>query len=682
MVASAEQNLLEFPAVPRVPRAGRSDLWLAAADRLRPPLRVNTAEWCEANLIIPEEISARPGPLSCDYKPWTRDLHNARCEHRDKIGAIITKPEQAGATAALLHDLLCLAATDPGPMLYITSDDEKAGEVASRYFSPMIANSRALRAVFGAGSLTQRETMRALPFPGGVLRVYGAGSESKVISYPYRYVVLDEYQLSSENFPAASGDLYMTAFGRGKTYRQSGQAYIWINSHPRFAYQDIDKLRCTLSDQRVWSFDCPACKHTFAPVVSRHVRFGGIVAGDAEGRPDPATARLHCPGCDHAISDAERARAVWPARLGGTGRFVSELEDDEANRRPFAGRHIGILCDPSARVFDLAKELADCATEQERQSFYNKRCGETYAATRGHVTLDTITKCLRATDRIIVPGGERGVRFLCVGADVQAPKHHPTIYAAAIAYAPAVAYVVALQICSGWAAYHAWLCELGVALAGTDGLALTGPGSRIAPRLAAIDAGYETGQVLDQSRRHLVSSVEPRAVPQLALRFVPHLNADNPAVEAPERKRTHPTRPELGLAEYTYLHRHSWVDRFIRRMQEGRMVVLCPTPPEFISHVLSNKLTPVKNVHGWEPDKVEWNRNEKERDDWMMAMVYAEAGAALKCHLDTMHAAELRAQAGENMKPQTPSDRLPGDRIGLAKWMGHNLRGKGNWWRV
>ncbi|GMV26926.1 MAG: hypothetical protein AMXMBFR58_29570 [Phycisphaerae bacterium] len=642
------------------------ELWSLVATTLEPRVRMRPSEWAEMHVVLEAKGSARPGPFSCDWKPWTRDVHDAHYDNPGKLGVVGVKPEQVGWSRATINIIGCLCDTDPGPTLYITTDQNKALNFATREFDPMVQAVPSLRRSFEMGAKQDRELLGSKPFLGGVVDFVGAGTESGVISIARKWVVNDEFQLCAENFPAASGDLWDTATGRTKTYRQVGQGGVFAFGHPRFDGEDIMLLFNTLSDMRVWAFDCPHCSAVVLPFAER-LRFGGLDADKtSEGvvERDPEQAVFACGSCGAVITDAQRARALWPPRLGGTGRFHCTLDAEEAARRPYVGLWVLGLADPAKTVREFATEMVAAKTPEKQQTFYNKRAGQPYKRSQAVITEASIERIFaerreRHGGMVVVPGGESGVRMLVTGCDVQAPRMNPTHYVVSIAYAAnGMAYLTSADRVSGFTAYQLYLRRLGVAVdQGNGRMEVAGV------RLATRDAGWETKQVLEDTRSTVYSEHGTGRVAQLAVKYVPHLHADNPAVEAPETKRRHPTMLELGLVDYWYLHRHSWVDRAIRRVVEGRLVVVCDVPADFKEHLMANILRPVSKQHGQDREQVEWYKPDELRDDWLQAIAYAEAGAALTMSLDRIHAIFLAGQQsveGPASQAQAPQRRTAG----------------------
>lgn len=643
----------------------RAAMLRTAARAVAPRVRRRPSEWAAENIILSSKQTDRPGPFNPDYLPWIRDTMDLLFDEPAKRGLVVKKMSQGGFSVAFVATMLALVDCDPGPMLYLTDKQDKATTYANTYFWSWVQANPRLREKFsGENDPTHRELLFHKEFEGGFLDFFATGTESSVTSEGRRYVFADEWQLANEAFPRASGDLFQTILARAERYQDTSQLYFF--GHPRYAGEDIDALYEDLSDQREWVWDCPHCGKPVHCAWDACVVFGGVLPaehGDTP-RPDPATARFVCPACREEITDAQRCRAVWPPRLGGTGRYVCTLTPVEAAQRRFAGVAVHRLCDPKASVRELATRFSLCRTDGEQQAFRNKM-GEAVPRSRGLVVVEDVSRCIAETDRLILPGGPRGAQLLAAGVDVQGPDEgNPTLVTSVMAFAPTGhAWVVGLEMCRGWGTLLEYLRTFGVDRAGEHGQRE----SRMGLTLCAIDCGWATGQVLSQSRAQLFSAVNSAQIQLLPLRFEKYVKAAQPYILPNEQKRTDPARPWLGPLERYDLHRHTWVNRAMRRWMDGRVTVLCRTPKELIGHVTANTLVPKRDKFANEREDLEWQRMKGRSDDWLMAMAYAEAGAAIKLGLDTLH--EMVAPAA----PQAGSGRSEG-------WVSRH-KSQGSWFK-
>lgn len=617
------QNL---PITVRTPH--QAAIWTAFAESIRPRVRERPSVWCANNLVMSSNLTQSPGRFNPQSRPWMRSLLDACYENPRKKGLIGVKPSQVRFSFTMISLLLCLAATDPGPMLYVTTTGDEADDFATRVMGGIVKDSPAIADLIRSGG-DSRETLSHKEFAGGFIDFEGAGSERGLISKSRRFVFLDEFELASRLFPKTSGNLWNTALGRLPEYEDSSLLFAW--SHPRYANEDIDQRWAKVSDQGAWVWDCPHCGKTIDPSWGC-VRFLRTLGSGDDGAPDPASAVFICPHCGSQISDAERARAVWEPALGGTGRRESLLSPEEAEKRDYLGFKISRLSDGDVPLHTLAKEFCDCGTSEELQSFMNKRIGETFTRASGIVTFDMMQACIDAQEHVVVPDPPQGAHFVTGGVDVQGPDGaNPTLYTTITAWtATGMALVTLMAKVRGWAALMDLLRNYSVRRV---------DGACMGVDACGIDCGAWSGLVLDACRNSVYSAASNARVHLVPMRFRDYMSSTPSFALWSVDKRIDRMRAHLGPFEHAYdLHRHSWVDRTQRRWQDGRIRVLCTPPEELQAHVAANVLMPKKDRHGWvSGNEMEWEKIKKASDDWNMALCYGEVTAALLRGLDRIH---------------------------------------------
>lgn len=612
-----------------------------AAELVAPRQRVRPSVWAEANVTLLKEQSERPGAFGMDYLPYTEVLHDHEFDHPEKRGQISIKPASVGFSRAEFNKMACRADTDPGLELYVGEKDDKIRKFATEQLKPT------LRRV-GGGRLAaaidrevrdneRRDITLSIPLPGGGIDMASAGTESSTTGTSYKTVSIDEYEMSMIALPAGRGDLWTSAKQRTKRYKFTGSERVF--GHPRYEHQGLHQLWFDLSDHGAWGFDCPHCVAFVAPRWAM-VRYR--LVRDADGRPDPSSAWLCCPHCGEEITDAQRAVALWPAhrRVGGSGRVQGDLSPAESATREYLGLWITGLCDPSNSVVKLARGL-DAAVKSGRlqaiMDWWNKEEGEPFAPLgNSDITDDSLRAVELTLDGMLLP---EDVEFVVAGADVQAPPENPTLYVCLRAFARSgMQYTVAYQRISGvstFAAYHKLL--QGASFRTVDGRSL-------GVLADCMDAGYATSQVLEQARVPLWGA-GGLAIRRMAVRYESKIAADQPMRMRADTKREKPGRPDLGLVDYRDLHRHTWVDRELQGLIQKRMKVCCDKPERWREHMTANVLRPVEQLHGQEPDRMEWTKPEHKdfRDDWMQAGAYTIVAAVAHGELETIH---LRGQSG------------------------------------
>lgn len=582
------------------------------AKTLRPKPKMKPSEWAERHRVVHDSPS--PGRWSNDYLPWLEPILDVYLDEPERDGWLFMKPAQVGASEIMVTLILYLSDLLPGPMLYICSTAEQAKGFSTGRFGKAINDSPHLKRLWAERSTEEeRKTTIRKPYSGGYLALTGSGSESGVVSNPMRYVVLDEYDLLKD-FPTL-GAAPRVAEKRTAEYRTRCRTGIFGFAHPTTPDRGIAAAMDTQADRREWTFDCPNCGEPWSPKWE-HVK--GL------GDRNPDDARLECPSCHKAISDAER----WSATR--KGRFVSVMAPDEAKRRRFVGFHVTKLCHPRVTLRELAVEYCECRSESDLRVFFNMSMGEPYQDASLVLTEESIVAKAESGERRAARAVPSSCRLVTIGVDVQYPHKRPTMYVRADAWlTDGNDFVIEYLKLAGWDALEAYAATFEVELP---------DGSKLKPIGCGIDSGWLTDEVYSFCRRR-----------PAALEWVPMKYDGSVKPDAPVRQKriTDPTRPELGRMLRLELCRGYWMDR-----QAGRFApdsdptiggsVIVPgsvrrpidQSREFVAHIKANHRVSIVDENGHE--KLIWNKDKGERDDWFQAGVYGEV-VAVAHGLDRWH---------------------------------------------
>ena len=605
------------------------------AANLRPRPRSRPSAWAEKYARLTEQQGATViGRYRCDYYPWLKEFHDCLFDRPDKRGVIAPKPSQNGLTTAMMNVMGSFLTSESGNVLYVIGTAESTAEISVDRFKPLLEDCPPLAARFDVGSDDdRRSTVIARPYDGGSVFFTTAGSAPGLSNKSATLVVLDEFDQSERAFPREFGSLLAFAEGRQTAILQGAQ--LWAFSHPTKKDKGIWRAWEHLSDRGRWVFDCPHCD---APVAPDFEQIHFTRTGQ-DGKPDPYTAVMRCPHCGETISDAQRRAAVWPVAKGGTGRRESDLPGEIAARRPFIGFAIHGLCNPYRDVSEFAAAIAAAQNDADLQTVYNVKGGQTFEAKLGTMGPEQISKAIQEMERIVVPGGAKGVKFVCSGADVQAPRENPTLYTATLAFAATGhVYVTGLEMVSGFAAWQDLLARTVVNV--DDGRGGEGV-TRLAVTAAGVDDGYLSGEVKDACRVPTYAAETSARVALVPMRFAarPGLNKDVPWVLRSDDKRVNPARPELGPIDMYDLFRHAWVDRVYQLLAAERLHIVCKPPKDFALHMTAQVLVEKRSNQHWEAEQKEmqWDLAKGRRDDWMMAIAYAICVAVMTRGLDRIH---------------------------------------------
>lgn len=594
------------------------------------PVAERPSEWAPRNIRL--ESGPRPGPWRNDFMPFTRAILDLEWDAGTKKGAVIPKPSQVGLSETILVQMVCALATQPGPALYVVQEGGITTSFSRERFRPLAMQVPTL-----AKQLKDRKRRNLIAhydLEAGPVDFVSAGTEKGLISVARRRVYLDEFEASSREFPASSGSLYEIATARMELYPHNS----WITAfgHPAEFEDDIHELLLEHSDQGRWVFDCPHCG---SPVDTTDpdqcIDYKDGTGPGGERTPDDAV--LICQSCGCEVSDSDRQRELWEESAGGSGRFWSPLPEQQALQADLLGCWVTTLCNHRTRVRDVAHGLLTSKTPPARKAYLNKKYGAPFKSGDSLITPGLVRDLVVYVDEMEVPAGPMGVKFIVGGVDVQAPKDNPTLFFVAVGYdVRGNAFIVDRTVLQGWTAYHEYRSSWSIKTRDESGKI-----GSMGLYSIGLDAAYETTQVLDNTRHTAHSATMNRRIQQLAVQFQPSCDADMPIRDVPKEKCIDRLRPHLGPVPRKYLHRHSWIDRIIRRIHDKRYVVPVVKgtglPPDFEAHLSSNALMPQKPKWKGDEPKMEWEKAKQSRDDFLTALAYAEATAAILHKLDRIH---------------------------------------------
>jgi phage terminase large subunit GpA-like protein len=381
----------------------------------RPPPDLRVSEFCDRELVV------TAGPLagtrwSTDFAPYQRGILDVFHEPGVEI-SVVMGSSQWGKTACAVNICAYHIAHDPGPILVVEPTvDPMAKDFAKNRLDPLIRSSAVLAAAVDkkrardASNTTLQKT-----FKGGALAIGGANSASSLASRSVRLLILDEVDRYPAELPG-EGSTMSIALARTKAFRRRRR--IALYSSPTLVGGTIDVWH-KRGDQRRFYVPCPACDFMH-PFEWRQVRWDS-----GEGWHDPSSARLHCPACDHPISDAERVaildRGEWrPEHPGRADKSIVSFHLWEAYSPLSSLEEI-------VKGFLQARELQKAGDKAEMHTWQNTTLGEPVEPDQG----DGVKHHVLLARRELYPEGvdlPAGVLLLTAGIDVQDDRLEAYVY--------------------------------------------------------------------------------------------------------------------------------------------------------------------------------------------------------------------------------------------------------------
>lgn len=365
-----------------------------------PPAELTVSEFAD------EAIYLTSGPLAgtrwrTAYAPYQRGIMDAFGERGVEI-VVVKGSSQWGKTAIAVNVVAFHMKHDPCPTLVVEPTViPMARDFARNRLDPVIRASPALAELFpkrrgvGATNSTLEKS-----FPGGFVSITGANSAASLAARSIRLLVCDEV----DRYPAeleGEGNTLAIAFKRTTSYRR--QRRILLLSSPTIVDAPIDDWH-KRGDQRRYYVPCPACS-CMHPYEWQQVRWTD---------DDPATARIHCPGCDHGIDDVERIAIL----AGGEWR----PEKPDRLERSVVSFHLWEAYSPLSSLPEIvsgflrARRAQHAGDRAEMHTWTNTTLGEAVELADGEGAEPHVLLARRQPWAAAVPAG--GV-CLTLGVDTQ-----------------------------------------------------------------------------------------------------------------------------------------------------------------------------------------------------------------------------------------------------------------------
>jgi phage terminase large subunit GpA-like protein len=432
---------------------------------LIPPPRLRLSEWIEANVRLPDGMTAQPGPVR--LWPFQREIADAIGDPAIERVTMV-KPVRVGFTTLLTSAVASYVANDPAPILCLLPTESDCRDYVVSDVEPLFGATETVRdALKDDTAEGERNTLMSRRFPGGSLKVVAAKSPRNLRRHNVRVLFIDEAD-GMENTP--EGSPILLAERRTMSFPDRK---IVIGSTPVHEETSHVLRAYAQSDCRVFEVPCPHCD-AFVEMQWAHIRWD-------DGHPE--TARFSCPECKAETPETEkpgmvergRWRALRPEVSGHAGFRLNAMVSLHANASwaKLAREFIAVKSDPTTL-----------------QTFINTILGQGW---RGEGDEVSDAELMSRAEDIGVEPVPAEVLAMTLGCDVQ----HDRIEATALGWADEGAPCVLGQwvIWGQWDDDETW-AELDRLIARQFSHAL---GGRITFDAVAIDAGdgATMGRVID-----------------------------------------------------------------------------------------------------------------------------------------------------------------------------------------
>lgn len=368
--------------------------------RFAPPPRLTVSQFSD------QEIVVTSGPLAgthwqTAYAPYQRGILDAFHEPGVQI-VVVMGSSQWGKTQCAVNVVAYHIAHDPCPILVVEPTVEPmARDFARNRLEPIIGASRALADVVSKKrAKDSSNTVLAKTFRGGSIAIGGANSAASLASRSVRLLVLDEIDRYPPELPGEGATVSIalkrtTAYGRRRR--------VLITSSPTLRDAPVHAW-FERGDQRRYQVPCPSCGAFFAYRWA-HVRWT---------QDDPATARIHCPACDHGLDDVERLAVL------SQGQWVADHPD--RTDRSVVSFHVWEAYSPLSSLAAIVTSFLQARADQKHgdpsamHTWENTTLGEPIEPDHGEGVEPHVLLVRREPFPAPVPAG---ACLLTMGVDVQ-----------------------------------------------------------------------------------------------------------------------------------------------------------------------------------------------------------------------------------------------------------------------
>lgn len=277
----------------------------SALSALRPPARVTLSDWIERNVLLPDDVSALPGPVR--LWPFQREI-------ADAIGdpfierVTLVKPVRVGFSTLLTAAIGGYVSNDPAPVLVLLPTEADCRDYVVSDIEPIFAASPALSGLLERSGAEEadRNTLLHRRFPGGSLKVVAAKAPRNLRRHNVRVLLCDEVD-AQEN--GAEGSPILLAERRTLSF---ADRKIIVGSTPVFEATSHVLRSYAASDRRVYEVPCPHCGH-FHEISWADIQW-------PEGEPEKAA--YFCPGCGSEVAERHKPEMVANGRWRATAPEV------------------------------------------------------------------------------------------------------------------------------------------------------------------------------------------------------------------------------------------------------------------------------------------------------------------------------------------------------------------------
>jgi phage terminase large subunit GpA-like protein len=324
------------------------------------------SEWAEQHIYIPKEVSPYAGYFRAGFNKYlTEPLNQFGNKRTDRLTVCFAS--QTGKTTLMHIGLLYVITKTPKPVLYLMPSDQGARQISKERIQPMMRASAEVQKILPDNP----DNFSILSYNLKTCNVHlgGAGSASKLASFPCAVVCFDECDKASVNNQNEAGAIQL-ASNRIKAY---GSSKLFVLASTPTVDDGAETIFHHLkqSTYKTFRVPCLKCNELFEIGFKENdssffVKWDKVFAdSELDVNATANTARLVCPSCGHEVSttsDKNKMVSSDASHWEATNPLA-----DEAHQ----GYHLNSLYSSYISIKDSARMFLEAKGTNQLQDFRN-----------------------------------------------------------------------------------------------------------------------------------------------------------------------------------------------------------------------------------------------------------------------------------------------------------------------
>lgn len=332
----------------------------------KPKEKQTVTEWAQKHIYIPKEVSPYAGYFRAGFNRYLNEpLDQFGNKRTDRLTVCFAS--QTGKTTLMHCGLLYIVAKDPKPVLYLMPSDQAARQISKERIQPMMRSSAEISAVLPENP----DNFSILSYNLKTCNVHlgGAGSASKLASFPCAVVCFDECDKAAVNNQNEAGAIQL-ASNRVKAY---GSSKLFVLASTPTVDDGAETIfhhlkQSTFKTYRVPCLNCNELHEIgFAQGEEKFfVKWEKVfVDGELDTNATAQSAELVCPSCNFAISDNSQKNKMVSSDLAHW-ESTNPLADQSHQ-----GYHLNSLYSSYISIKDAARMFLEAKGTNQLQDFRN-----------------------------------------------------------------------------------------------------------------------------------------------------------------------------------------------------------------------------------------------------------------------------------------------------------------------